>query len=215
MNLVLLGAPGSGKGTQASLLGLRLGVPSVSTGLIFREVAREDSPLGRQVTAFMAGGQLVPDDVVVEIVRERLLRGDCDKGFILDGFPRTFRQAEALATLLKKAGRHLDAVVNFDVDQEELIRRIEGRRVCRRCGAGYHVSFAPPALEDLCDGCGGPLYQREDDKRETIEKRLAIDRTETKPVIDYYARMGLVKNISGAGKTAEVLGRILVSLGLR
>lgn len=214
MNLVLLGAPGSGKGTQAGLLGQRLGVPAVSTGLIFREVAREDSPLGRRVVAHMSTGQLVPDDIVIEIVQERLSRADCQKGFILDGFPRTLKQAAALADLLKKIGKNLDAVVNFDVDHEELILRLSGRRVCRRCGAGYHISFAPPVKEGRCDRCEGSLYQREDDKRETIEKRLAIDRAETRPVLDYYARAGLVKNISGVGKTVGILGRIVASLGL-
>lgn len=214
MNLVLLGAPGSGKGTQASLLGQRLKVPAVSTGLIFREVVREDSPLGRQVVAHMSKGQLVPDEIVVEIVQERLSKGDCQKGFILDGFPRTLKQAEALSDLLQMKGRNLDAVVNFDVDPEELIRRLSGRRVCRKCGAAYHISFAPPSKKDRCDGCGGDLYQREDDKRETIEKRLAIDRAETRPVISFYDRRGLVKNVSGLGTAEEVSGRILKSLGL-
>ena len=173
MNLILLGPPGAGKGTQAKLLCNKYNIPQISTGDILRSAVREQTVMGIKAKQFMDGGSLVPDEVVVGIVEERLLKPDCDKGFILDGFPRTIPQADALKQTLKNLGKDIDYVISITVNNDELLNRITGRRTCTKCGKGYHVTFDPPKLAGVCDVCGAELYQRDDDKEDTIRHRLA------------------------------------------
>ncbi len=214
MNLIFLGPPGAGKGTQAKKLVQLLGIPQISTGDILRAKKEEDSPLGRQIREIMAEGKLVPDEIVVEIVKERLSQPDCEKGFILDGFPRTIPQAEALDEVLKEMGRKIDAVVYIEVPEEELIKRISGRRVCEKCGEEYHVIFKPPKVEGVCDKCGGRLIQREDDKEEVVRKRIEVYNNSTAPLIEYYEERGLLKRIDGVASMEEVFARIKKALGI-
>lgn len=208
MRLVMMGAPGAGKGTQAKLLQERLGVPHISTGDILREAVRAGTPLGREAREMMDRGLLVPDEVVIGIVDERLARPDCGRGFILDGFPRTVAQAEALDALLARRGHPLDAVVAVDVPREELVERISGRRVCQGCGTLAHVRFDPPKSDGHCDRCGGALAQRDDDCEETVGRRLDVYARETAPVLEHYRHAGLLRSIQGTGTPDQVLGRI-------
>ncbi|MEM3567169.1 MAG: adenylate kinase, partial [Thermoplasmata archaeon] len=181
MNLIMLGAPGAGKGTQAQKLAAHLKIPQISTGDMLRQALAEGTPLGMEARKYMEAGKLVPDAVVVGIVKERLSREDCRNGFILDGFPRTLEQAKALDGIAK-----IDYVINIDVPEEILVERITGRRSCRKCGAVYHVKYNPPKTPGQCDVCGGELYQREDDREETVRKRLETYRNQTKVLIEYY-----------------------------
>ena len=212
MRLVLLGPPGAGKGTQARALGALWGIPQVSSGDLLRAVVREDSELGREAASYMDRGQLVPDELVFKLVAERLRKKDARAGFILDGFPRNVKQAQALAARLDRAGQQLDKVVAVIVPDEEIVKRISGRRTCRNCDAMYHVAFEPPAKAGVCDKCGGELYQREDDAEETVRERLKVFAEETRPLLDHYARLGLLAQVDGVGSTDEVEKRILAAV---
>lgn len=208
MNLILVGPPGSGKGTQAKMLVDKYGIPQISTGDILREAVKEGSPLGKKAKTLMDKGSLVPDEVVIGIIEERLNKPDCAGGFILDGFPRTVAQAEALGDILEKMGLEIDHLINIEVDDEELLKRLAGRRTCKKCGRGYHIFFDPPKSEDVCNECDGELYQRDDDKEDTIKSRLKVYHGQTAPVIEYYQRKNLSRSINGIGKMEEVLKRI-------
>lgn len=209
MRLIFLGAPGVGKGTQADLVAARFGRPKISTGDILREAVRNKTPMGVQAKACMDQGQLVPDSVVIGIVRDKLAEPSCTKGFLLDGFPRTVPQAEELAAILKARGLQLDRVINVSVPREDVVRRLTGRRSCPKCQAVFHVEFAPPKRAWFCDRCGGELMQRSDDKRETVENRLAVYEEQTAPLIAYYRQRGLLSDIDGAGKVEQVQQRVV------
>jgi adenylate kinase len=209
MNLILLGPPGAGKGTQAQRMVEHYHIPQISTGDILRTAVKEGTALGKQAKAFMEKGQLVPDEVVVGIIDERLRAPDCKTGFILDGFPRTIPQAEALQAILDKIGKSVDHVVNIEVDPEELVRRLTGRRTCKNCGGMFHVFFHPPRNEGACDRCGGTLYQREDDKEETIRTRLKEYERQTSPLVEYYQRKKLLRSIQGVGGQNQIFEQII------
>ncbi len=215
MYLVLIGPPGSGKGTQAKRMAEELGFVHLSTGDILREAVREGTPLGLEAKKYMEEGRLVPDEVVIGIVRERLRSPECEKGVVFDGFPRTISQAEALDRILEELGRRLDRVVEVEVSEEEVLRRLTGRRTCRNCGAMYHVFFEPPKVEGVCDKCGGPLYQREDDKEDVIKERLRVYRKDTEPLISYYEKKGVLVKVKGEGPIEEVKQRLLEAIGVR
>jgi len=208
MNLILLGPPGAGKGTQAQMIVERFRIPQISTGDILRKAVKEGAPLGKEAKAFMDQGQLVPDKVVIGIIDERLRESDCGPGFILDGFPRTISQAEALQPILVKIGKLIDHVINIEVDPEELVRRLTGRRTCKDCGAMFHIVFQPTQREGICDRCGGTLYQREDDKEETIRTRLKEYERQTAPLIQYYQLKSTLRSIQGIGGPEQIYGRI-------
>ncbi|WP_053551563.1 adenylate kinase [Desulfuromonas soudanensis] len=209
MKLILLGPPGAGKGTQAKMLTVRFGIPQISTGDILRAAVREGTPMGVKAKDCMDSGALVGDEIVVGIVRERLLKDDCRPGFILDGFPRNVAQADALKETLAALGKELDVVVSLDVDTEALVERLTGRRTCRDCGRGYHVKFDPPAVADRCDACDGELFQREDDQESTIRHRLDVYQQQTAPLIDYYRRAGLLSVIDGMQEMNAVQEQLL------
>jgi len=210
----MLGPPGAGKGTQAKMLVDRLGIPQVSTGDMLREAVKKGTDLGKKAKEYMDAGKLVPDEVVIGIVKERLAQSDCGNGFILDGFPRTIPQAQALDEALKGLGKKIDHVVNVAVPAEELVTRLTGRRTCRQCGSMFHVVFNPPKKEGVCDKCGGELYQRDDDKEETIRQRLKVYEDQTSPLIDYYGRKGVLHDIDGRGSIDEIFQDILKVLGV-
>jgi adenylate kinase len=212
MNLLLLGPPGAGKGTQAKRLTDELHIPQISTGDMLREAVKAGTPLGKEAKAFMDKGALVPDGVVIALVEERVKKPDAAKGFMLDGFPRTVAQADALAAMLQKVARRIDRVVAMQVDPEHLVDRLSGRRTCRNCGATYHVKFTPPTRPSVCDRCGGELYQRDDDKEGAIRTRLATYDAQTKPLIDYYDKRGLLRRLNGLGSVDEVFSRILQAI---
>jgi len=203
MNLIIMGAPGAGKGTQASKLVAKYKIPQISTGDMFRAAVKEGTPLGKRAQEYMTAGKLVPDEVTIGIVRERLAKSDCAEGFILDGFPRTVEQADALKEILTEQGRKLDCVLNIAVPAEYLIERAVGRRICRKCGATYHVKFNPPK-GDKCDECGGELYQRADDNAETMKTRLESYEKSTRPLIDYYKSSGLYVEVDGTQTISAV-----------
>jgi adenylate kinase len=209
VRLVLLGPPGAGKGTQARALGALWGIPQVASGDLLRAVVREDSELGREAASYMDRGQLVPDELVLKLVAARLRNDDARPGFILDGFPRNVTQAEALAKGLDRYNLKLDKVVAVIVPDEEIVKRISGRRTCRNCAAMYHVVFEPPAKPGVCDKCGGELYQREDDAEETVRERLKVFAEATRPLLDHYDRLGLLGQVDGVGRTDEVEKRII------
>jgi len=213
VKMILLGPPGSGKGTQAKMISSQLGIPQISTGDMLRAAVQEGSPMGLKAKALMDKGALVPDEVVVGIVRERLGKVDCGRGFILDGFPRTVAQADALEETLGNLGKDLDQVISLEVDREAVVERIAGRRTCRQCGKMYHVKFDPPALEGRCDSCGGDLYLRDDDREETVRKRLGVYQEQTAPLIDYYRNKKLLCEIDGMQEIGKVQKQILSVLG--
>ena len=213
MRVILLGPPGAGKGTQAKLLIERLGVPQISTGDMLRAAVTAGTPLGREAKRFMDRGALVPDAVIVGLVRERLQAPDCGRGYILDGFPRTVAQAEALDTALNELRAVLDHVLCLEVPSEELIARIAGRRTCRACGAMYHVRFSPSKREGVCDVCGGETYQRDDDREATVRERLAVYADQTAPLVRFYEERGLLRRISGTGEIPEIFARMTDRLG--
>ncbi len=194
--MILLGAPGAGKGTHAKQLSSILGIPHISTGDIFREEMKNNSELGKEVKRYVERGELVPDEIVNKIVKKRLSQDDCKKGFILDGYPRTVPQAIALDEIVKELSLPLKKVINLVVGEEEIIRRLSGRRICRNCGAIFHIINMPPKKEGICDYCGGELYQREDDKPEAIKHRLAVYHKQTEPLIRYYEEKGLLVNVN-------------------
>jgi adenylate kinase len=200
LNLVLLGAPGSGKGTQAERIIARHDLPHISTGDILRDAVAGGTELGAVAKRYMDAGELVPDEVIIGIMRARLGEPDARHGFLLDGFPRTIEQAEALDAILADAGRELSYVLLLDVPEEELVQRLSGRRMCRGCGANYNVIFNPPRQEGVCDVCGGELYQRSDDNEETVRNRLDVYRRQTEPLIGYYERGGVVRRFHGGGR---------------
>jgi adenylate kinase len=212
MDIILLGPPGSGKGTQAQKMVEQYHIPQISTGDILRGAVKEQTPLGVEAKGYMNQGTLVPDEVVVGIVRERLKEPDCKGGFILDGFPRTVPQAEALDSTLGEMQRAIDHVVSIEVPNEELIKRLTGRRTCRNCGAMYHVIFDPPAKEGVCDRCGGELYQRDDDREETIRARLQVYEEQTAPLIAYYRGKRLLRAIAGVGAIEEIFQSIVQAI---
>jgi adenylate kinase len=213
MDLILLGPPGSGKGTQAKKMVERYHLPQISTGDILRQALKEKTPLGLEAKQYMDQGKLVPDEVVVGIVRDRLKAADCKGGFILDGFPRTVPQAEALGTTLKTMNRGIDHVISIEVDNAELLKRLSGRRTCRNCGAMYHLVFDPPKKKGVCDKCGGELYQRADDQEKTIRARLKVYDEQTAPLIKYYRGKGLLRAIDGVGEVGEIFQRIVKAIG--
>jgi adenylate kinase len=209
VNLILLGPPGAGKGTQAQMIVERYHIPQISTGDILRKAVKEETLLGKKAKTFMDQGQLVPDEVVIGIIDERLRASESKPGFILDGFPRTIPQAEALQPILTKIGKSIDYVINIDVDTEELIRRLTGRRTCKNCGAMFHILFHPPKVEGICDRCRGTLYQREDDKEETIRIRMNEYQRQTSPLIQYYQLKHYLRLIQGIGEQKEIFERIV------
>lgn len=213
MYILLMGPPGAGKGTQAERLIETYGIPQISTGDMFRAAVKEQTPLGLEAKKYMDNGQLVPDAVTVGIVKERLAKDDCKKGFILDGFPRTTSQAVSLDAILQDLGIKLNGVVNIAVPDEELVWRTTGRQICRSCGATYHITFKPSKKAGVCDKCGGALYQRDDDKMETVKKRLSVYAAQTKPLIDYYKNSNLYIEINGAREMDAVFNDIVASLG--
>lgn len=212
MNLLIMGPPGGGKGTQAEFIVKNLNVTHISTGDMFREAVKAGTEMGKKAKEYMDSGKLVPDEVVVGMVRDRLSQPDCAKGWLLDGFPRTVAQAEALDATLAELGLKIDAVLNIAVPREKLVARLTGRRVCRSCGASYHVLFNPPKTEGVCNNCGGELYQRSDDTEETVNNRLDVYEAQTQPVMDYYRSKGLLREVNGDQEIAKVTADILAVL---
>ena len=205
----MLGAPGAGKGTQAAILNQKLGIPTISTGNILRAAVKDGTPIGLKAKEYMDHGHLVPDEVIIGIINERLQAEDCKKGYILDGVPRTIAQAEAL----DKAGIVFDAVINLEISDEEILQRMSGRRVCEKCGASYHVVVIPPKVEGVCDACGGTLVQRADDAPKTVASRLEVYHRETEPLKEYYAKKGNLKEIFNQATVEGTTQKILEALG--
>lgn len=212
MRLILMGPPGAGKGTQAEMLTKHYKIPHISTGDMFRAAIKEGTPLGMKAKSYLDTGALVPDEVTIGIVAERLAQADCSNGFLLDGFPRTAAQADALAKILSDLNMGLDGVVNIELDDDILLERLTGRRVCRQCSATYHVIFKPPRDDDKCDICGGELYQRSDDTLETSQNRLKVYNDQTEPLIAYYSEQGLLRRIQGDQEIEEVFQDIIDAL---
>lgn len=208
MNLVLMGLPGAGKGTQAEKIVANYHIPHISTGDMFRSAIKNQTELGLEAKAFMDKGALVPDEVTIGIVRERLAQADCQKGFLLDGFPRTVAQAEALESILKSLDKKMDYVININVDKDILMERLTGRRICKECGSTYHLVFNPPAKAETCDRCGGELYQRADDNADTVQNRLDVNIAQTKPLLDFYESKGYLRNIDGQQHIDQVFSQL-------
>lgn len=213
MKLLIMGPPGAGKGTQAETLTAKLAIPHISTGDMFRKAISEGTELGQKAKEYMDAGQLVPDEITIGIVRERIMEKDCAEGFLLDGFPRTVPQAEALEEIFQEAGIKLDGVLNIAVPDDKLVARLTGRRVCRDCGSGYHIMYQAPKEEGKCDACGGELYQRSDDSEETANSRLAVYHQNTAPLIDFYKERDLLMEVNGDRPIPEVLVEIGQVLG--
>ena len=214
MRIVLLGAPGAGKGTQAKILIEKYGMPQISTGDLLRAAVSAGTALGKEAKSYMDKGELVPDSVVLGMVEERLKQDDCKKGYILDGFPRNTAQAEALDKMLAALNMSLTAALSVDVPFEDLMKRLTGRRTCKGCGQMYNIFFKAPAKEGVCDKCSGELYQRDDDKEATIKKRLEVYTAQTEPLIGYYKSKGILKSISGTGSIDEIFKKVTAALGL-
>jgi adenylate kinase len=214
VRLVLLGPPGAGKGTQARMLQKRLGVPQVASGDLLRAAVRKRTALGLEAKRYMDKGALVPDELVLKFIEERLNQADAASGFILDGFPRTAEQADTLTAMLKGRGsRQVDKVVAIIVPDDEIVKRISGRRTCKNCGAMYHLIYDPPRNHNLCNSCNGELYQRDDDAEDTVRMRLEVYAATTRPLLDYYGRAGLLSQIDGIGRPEEIQQRIVKALG--
>ena len=206
MNLIIFGAPGAGKGTQAEFVAKEKGIPSISTGEIFREAVSSKSPLGIKITEIMSRGSLVPDDIVLKIVDERIKKDDCKNGFLLDGFPRTLPQAKGFDNLLLSLGKKLDKVISLDVLEENIVKRLSSRRICKKCGAKFNLETLPPKIDGVCDNCGGSqtLFQREDDTEKTIRHRLSVYYIETQPLIEYYKSKGILVTVDGNRAVSEI-----------
>lgn len=213
MRIILLGPPGAGKGTQAKRDSRKYNIPHISTGDIFRKNIKEGTELGKKAKGYIDQGLLVPDELTVGLVTDRIAQSDCEKGFMLDGFPRNVAQAQHLDEYLKEVGISLDKVVNIEVDKDILVGRAVGRRICKSCGATYHVEFNPPKVDGVCDVCGGELYQRADDNEETVSKRIQVYLDETKPLVNYYSEEGIIANINGQQSIDNVFGDIVEALG--
>ncbi|MGO3723668.1 MAG: adenylate kinase [Staphylococcus equorum] len=198
MNIILMGLPGAGKGTQASEIVKKFPIPHISTGDMFRKAIKDGTDLGKEAKSFMDRGELVLDEVTVGIVKDRISEDDAKKGFLLDGFPRTIEQAEALNEIMQELDRKIDAVINIEVAEEELMNRLTGRRICEKCGTTYHLVFNPPKVEGICDLDGGKLYQREDDNPETVANRLNVNVKQSKPILEFYDNKKVLKNIDGS-----------------
>ena len=213
MKIIMLGAPGAGKGTQAKKIAAKYGIPHISTGDIFRANIKNGTELGKKAKTYMDQGLLVPDELVVDLVVDRVNQDDCKNGYVLDGFPRTIPQAEALTEALAKMGQKLDYAIDVDVPDENIVRRMGGRRACVGCGATYHVEYAPTKKEGICDVCGGELILRDDDKPETVQKRLNVYHEQTQPLIDYYTKAGILKTVDGTVDINDVFQAIVDILG--
>jgi adenylate kinases len=213
LNLILMGLPGAGKGTQAEQIVAKFGMPHISTGDMFRAAIKNGTELGRKAKSFMDKGDLVPDEVTIGIVRERLNEDDCEAGFLLDGFPRTVSQAEALDSIMAEKKSRIDSVLYIDVDAESLLARLTGRRVCSNCGASYHVTYNPPKIEGICDKCGGQLTQRADDREETVHERLQVNIKQQQPLIAFYGKKNVLKKINGDQPIDQVFEEVSRVLG--
>ncbi|MDH9386512.1 adenylate kinase [Staphylococcus epidermidis] len=209
MNIILMGLPGAGKGTQASEIVKKFPIPHISTGDMFRKAIKDETDLGKEAKSYMDRGELVPDEVTVGIVKERISEDDAKKGFLLDGFPRTIDQAESLSQIMSELDREIDAVINIEVPEEELMNRLTGRRICEKCGTTYHLVFNPPKVDGICDIDGGKLYQREDDNPETVSNRLNVNVKQSKPILEYYNNKGVLKNIDGSKDIDEVTNDVI------
>ena len=214
MRIILLGPPGSGKGTQAELLSKKYGIPHIAMGDILREEVARGTSLGKKVNVYMSRGELVPDEIVIEVLKERIKKPDCKNGFILDGFPRTLNQAKALDTMLDELGFRIDAVVYIDVPDEEIVRRLSLRRTCRVCGRVYNLYYNPPKQDGKCDVCGGELFIRDDDKPEVIRNRLKVYNEQTRPLVSYYEESKLLVRVDGANSIDNVFQQIVKKLSL-
>ena len=213
MKIIMLGAPGAGKGTQAKKIAAKYGIPHISTGDIFRANIKNGTELGKKAKTYMDQGLLVPDELVVDLVVDRVNQDDCKNGYVLDGFPRTIPQAEALTEALAKMGQKMDYAIDVDVPDENIVRRMGGRRACVGCGATYHIEYAPTKKEGICDTCGGELILRDDDKPETVQKRLDVYHEQTQPLIDYYTQAGILRTVDGTVDIDDVFQAIVDILG--
>ncbi|MCR5153679.1 MAG: adenylate kinase [Lachnospiraceae bacterium] len=209
MKIIMLGAPGAGKGTQAKKIASKYGIPHISTGDIFRANIKNQTELGRKAKSYMDQGALVPDELTLELIMDRFKEDDCKNGYVLDGFPRTIPQAEALTEALKKSGDAIDFAVNVDVPDEAIISRMSGRRACVNCGGTYHIEFNPTKVEGVCDACGGQLILRNDDKPETVKNRLDVYHAQTQPLIEYYKKEGVLREVDGTKEMSEVFEDII------
>lgn len=213
MKIILLGPPGAGKGTQAKLISEKFSIPHISTGDIFRKNISEKTPLGIEAKTYMDNGKLVPDEVTIGIVKDRLIEDDCKNGFLLDGFPRTVKQAEALDSFLNDNGQKIDTALLIDVPKEFILERMTGRRVCSKCGASYHIKFNPSKVEGKCDACDGTLIQRKDDTEATVKERLDVYDRQTQPLIQYYKEQSILSTVEGTGEITKVFDEICDVLG--
>ena len=213
MKIIMLGAPGAGKGTQAKKIAAKYGIPHISTGDIFRANIKEGTELGKKAKTYMDQGLLVPDELVVDLVVDRLQQDDCKKGYVLDGFPRTIPQAESLDAALAKVGDKMEYAIDVNVPDENIVNRMGGRRACVGCGATYHIVYNPTKVEGICDACGEKLILRDDDKPETVQKRLGVYHEQTQPLIDYYTKAGILKEVDGTVDMEDVFQSIVQILG--
>ena len=213
MKIVMLGAPGAGKGTQAVMICEKYGIPHISTGDIFRSNIKNGTELGKKANEYMDQGKLVPDELTIQLLLDRVAQDDCKNGYVLDGFPRTIPQAEVLTKALAETGSKVDYAINVDVPDENIIHRMSGRRSCPKCGASYHIEYIPPKQEGICDACGAELIQREDDKPETVKNRLAVYHEQTQPLIEYYENAEALRTVDGTKDKDEVFGDIVAILG--
>ncbi len=209
MKIIMLGAPGAGKGTQAQMIAEKYNIPHISTGDIFRANIKNGTELGKKAKEFIDKGQLVPDELTVELLLDRVANDDCKNGYVLDGFPRTIPQADVLDSELTKLGDKVDYAINVDVPDENIVRRMSGRRACLKCGATYHIEHIPPKTEGICDKCGSELVQREDDKPETVQNRLSVYHEQTQPLIDYYDKKNILRTVDGTKDMQEVFNEIV------
>ena len=214
MKITIMGPPGGGKGTQAEIISDKYQIPAISTGAIIREAIQNGTEMGLSAKSYIDSGALVPDEVVIGIIKDRLAKDDCANGFLLDGFPRTIPQAEALEALSKEIGREITHVIDIETPKEELVRRICGRRVCKKCGAPYHIKNIKPKVDGVCDKCGSALIQRKDDNPETIQNRLNVYHSETEPIKDYYEKLGLLTCATGCEELEDTTQAVLAALGL-